>query len=289
MCLVRQVVSKHDTNSPIEPSGSIVGLVWRWRSILGAGVILAVAIVGGRLAWEQQGKQVSRDADSLLTSERITVEGIPDWVTTDLKWQALRNASLDMPLPLDAPDLERRLARAFDMHPWVKHVNRVETSHPAAAVVTLTCREPIAMVRVQGGLLPVDRDTILLPSDDFTPDSASQYTVIDGVLTSPRGPVGSPWGDVAVEEAVGLIETLSPETAKFGLVECRRISRDSIEGNWWELVGSDEFIVLFGSAPGKAVSGEPSAAKKIIRLGELVNRHASGDVVENTDLTKSPK
>jgi hypothetical protein len=55
-----------------------------------------------------------------------------------------------MPLPLDAPDLERRLARAFDMHPWVKHVDRVETSHPASAVVTVTCREPVAMVRVEG-------------------------------------------------------------------------------------------------------------------------------------------
>ncbi len=287
MCLVRQAVSEHDTNSTVEPSGSIVGLVWRWRSILGASIIVAAAIVGGRLIWEQQGKQVSRDADSLLTAERITVDGIPDWVTTDLKWQALRNASLDMPLPLDAPDLERRLARAFDMHPWVKHVNRVETSHPAAAVVTLTCREPIAMVRVQGGLLPVDRDAILLPSDDFTPNSASQYTIIDGVLTSPRGPVGSPWGDVTVKEAVCLIETLSPEAAKFGLVECRRVPRESEEGNWWELVGNDKFSVLFGSAPGKAVSGEPLAAEKIIRLGELADRHASGDVIENADLTKS--
>jgi hypothetical protein len=173
------------------------------------------------------------------------------------------------------------------MHPWVKHVIRVETSHPAAAVVTLTCREPIAMVRVQGGLLPVDRDAILLPSDDFTPNSAMQYTVIDGVLTSPRGPVGSPWGDVAVKEAVSLIETLSPEAAKFGLVECRRVPRESEEGNWWELVGNDKFSVLFGSAPGKAVSGEPLAAEKIIRLGELADRHTSGDVIENADLTKS--
>ena len=287
MCLVRQAVSEHDTNNAVESSGSIVGLVWRWRSVLGAAFIVAAAIVCGRLVWEQQGKQVSRDADSVLTAERITVDGVPDWVTTDLKWQALRNASLDMPLPLDAPDLERRLARAFDMHPWVKHVDRVETSHPAAAVVTLTCREPIAMVRVQGGLLPVDRDAILLPSDDFTPNSASQYTVIDGVSTSPRGPVGSPWGDVTVKEAVSLIETLSPEAAKFGLVECRRVPRESEEGNWWELVGNDKFSVLFGSAPGKSVSGEPLAAEKIIRLGELADRHANGDVIENADLTKS--
>ena len=289
MCLVRQPVSDRDTSSPVGPSGSIVSLVWRWRSVLGAGVIVAAAIGGGRLLWEQQSKRVARDVDSLLTAERITVDGVPRWVTTDLKWQALRSASLDMPLPLDAPDLERRLARAFDMHPWVQHVDRVETSHPASAVVTVTCREPVAMVRVEGGLLPIDRETILLPSDDFTAESASQYIVIDGVLTSPRGPVGSPWGDIAVKEAVSLIETLSPEAEKFGLVECRCVPRESKEGKWWELVGDDGFVVLFGSAPGKAVSGEPSSAEKIIRLGELVNRHASGDVVEYADLTNSQR
>ena len=289
MRLVREPVSDRDTSSPVGPSGSIVSLVWRWRSVLGAGVIVAAAIGGGRLLWEQQSKRVARDADSLLTAERITVDGVPRWVTTDLKWQALRSASLDMPLPLDAPDLERRLARAFDMHPWVKHVDRVETSHPASAVVTVTCREPVAMVRVEGGLLPIDRETILLPSDDFTAESASQYIVIDGVLTSPRGPVGSPWGDIAVQEAVSLIETLSPEAEKFGLVECRCVPRDSEEGTWWELVGRDGFVVLFGSAPGKAVSGEPSSAEKIIRLGELANRHASGDVVEYADLTNSQR
>jgi|TARA_A200000159_G_scaffold133428_1_gene131505 hypothetical protein len=284
---VRQAVSEHDTESQSEHSGSIFGLIWRWRAILGAGVIVTAAIFAGRVAWEEQREGVVRDAASLLTADRIELIGVPPWITTDLKWQALRNASLDMPLPLDAPDLERQLARAFDMHPWVRRVERVETSHPAAAVVRVICREPVAMVRVEGGLLAVDRETILLPSDDFTAESAAKYPVVDGVSTSPRGPVGSPWGDPTVDEAVNLITTLAPEANRFGLIECRRVPREGTAGNWWELVGSDELVVLFGSAPGGSVAGEPSAARKIVRLGDLAELHARGERVDDIDLTKA--
>ena len=284
---MRRAVSEHDTESQSENSGSIIGLVWRWRAILGAGVIVTVAIFAGRVAWEKQREEVIRNEDSLLTADRIEVIGVPPWITTDLKWQALRNASLDMPLPLDAPDLERQLARAFDMHPWVRRVERVKTSHPAAAIVRVVCREPVAMVRVEGGLLAVDRETILLPSDDFTAESAAEYPVVAGVLTSPRGPVGSPWGDPAVDEAVNLIATLGPEADAFGLLECRRVPREGTAGNWWELVGSDKLVVLFGSAPGGAVAGEPSAAQKIIRLRKIAAVHARGERVDDTDLTKA--
>lgn len=284
---MRRSVTEHDTDSPSRHSGSIFALIWKWRALLSAGVIVFGAIFAGRVAWEQLGEAVVRDEDSLLTADRIEVIGIPPWITTDLKWQALRNASLDMPLPLDAPDLERRLARAFDMHPWVSQVEHVDTSHPAAAVIRVICREPVAMVRVEGGLLAVDRETILLPSDDFTAESAAKYPVVDGVSTSPRGPVGSPWGDPTVSEAVSLITTLKPEADTFGLVECRPVSKESGVGNWWELVGSDQIVVLFGSAPGKASPGEPSAAHKIARFGELARRHALGERIGNTDLTKT--
>ena len=284
---MRRSVSKHDTKSPSRHSGSIFALIWRWRALLSAAVIVFGAIFAGRVAWEQYREGFVRNEDSLLTADRIEVIGIPPWITTDLKWQALRNASLDMPLPLDAPDLERQLARAFDMHPWVSQVEQVETSHPAAAVIRVICREPVAMVRVEGGLLAVDRETILLPSDDFTAESAATYPVVGGVSTSPRGPVGSPWGDPAVSEAVSLITTLAPEADTFGLVECRRVSKENAAGYWWELVGSDHLVVLFGSAPGKASPGEPSAAEKIARLGKLTQRHAQGERIDDTDLTKN--
>ena len=61
-------------------------------------------------------------------------------------------------------------------------------------------------------------------------ESAAKYPVVDGVSTSPRGPVGSPWGDPTVDEAVNLITTLAPEANRFGLRECRRVPREGTAG-----------------------------------------------------------
>ena len=68
----------------------------------------------------------------------------------DLKSEALRDASLDAGIPLDDPELVRRLARAFAMHPWVREVVSVTATHPAAADVVVRCREPVAMVLASG-------------------------------------------------------------------------------------------------------------------------------------------
>ncbi|MDO7714732.1 MAG: hypothetical protein MUP93_07630, partial [Pirellulales bacterium] len=68
-------MSEHDTESQSEHSGSIFVLIWRWRALLGAGVIVMAAILAGRVAWEQQREGVVRNADSLLTVDRIEVIG----------------------------------------------------------------------------------------------------------------------------------------------------------------------------------------------------------------------
>ena len=268
-------------------SGGMARLLWRQRSLLGAVGILAGGCIAGWVAWQQLGGVLERNADSLLTGETIEVVGIPDWITSDLKWQALRSASLDTPLPLDDPSLERRLARAFDMHPWVAQVVKVETRHPAAATVTIRCRVPVAMVRVQGGLLAIDAEATVLPSADFTPEAAAEYPLITGITTSPRGPEGSPWGDRTVAAAAALTAAIGPEWQKLGLTECRAIpAGDANGGVWWELLGVDDLVIVFGRAPGEEQPGDASAATKIARLAALADRHDAGLPLTDTDLTK---
>ena len=271
--------------SGYSPAG-FVGLLWRWRTVLAATLILAGASLAGWLAWRQVRDSLERSPDMVLTGEAIEVVGIPDWVTTDLKWQALRNASLDTPLPLDDPSLERRLARAFDMHPWVAHVDRVETRHPAAATVTITCRVPVAMVRVQGGLLAIDAEATVLPSIDFTPEAAAVYPLLTGIATSPVGPEGSAWGDPVVAAGAALTAAIGPEWRKLGLVECRAVPALNRNGTWWDLHGDAEHLIRFGSAPGQEQPGEPTAAAKIARLAALADRHQAGLPLDETDLTK---
>ncbi len=238
------------------------------RAGLAAIAVLSLAVGGGWLLWSRFGERARADRAAILLPEDIELRGVGDWIKGDLRQEALRDASLDGGLPLDDPELARRLARAFDMHPWIREVVRVTLRHPAAAVVEVRCREPVAMVSVPGGLLAVDPEGVLLPSDDFTAESAARYPKIAGAASGPRGAVGFPWGDPLVEEGAALAAAVGPEWGPLGLIECRPAD-DPGQPRQWEIVGPDESLIRFGSAPGSERTGEPTAAMKLARLRSL--------------------
>lgn len=247
------------------------------RAGLGTLVVLAAVIGLGWTAWTRYGDRIRDAPDLVLVPDAVTVEGVAPWIRGDLKTEALRDASLADGLPLDDPELVRRLARAFDMHPWVREVLRVEVRHPATAVVRIRCREPVAMVAVPGGLLAVDADGVVLPSEDFSAESAAAYPKVSGIVTGPRGSVGFPWGDPLVEQAAALAAALGPDWARLGLVECRpAVGRQPTA---WELVSAKGRTIVFGSAPGQEQSGEPTAAVKIGRLRQVA---PEGDRIDLT-------
>jgi len=273
-----------------EPDAGRIGrFIAEHRAGIGAVAVVTAAAVAGWVLWSRVSDTVRTHPDGVLLPDAVELQGTADWVRSDLKAEALRNASLDGGLPLDDPELARRLARAFEMHPWVKLVVDVRLRHPAAAVVKVLCREPVAMVGVQGGLLAVDAEGVVLPSGDFTAESAAAYPRISGIESSPQGPEGSAWGDPVVEEGAALALAIGPEWKPLGLTECRPVGRHGLRK--WELVGPSQRTILFGSAPGRESPDEPSAAAKISRLRALAARTAATpDAVdaERIDLTVPP-
>lgn len=238
---------------------------------LAAVAVAALAVCAGWLLWSRYGERTRADRAAILLPEDVELLGVGDWVQIDLRDEALRDASLDRGLPLDDPELARRLARAFDIHPWVREVVRVSLRHPAGATVEVRCREPVAMVGVPGGLVSVDAEGVVLPSDGFTAEAAARYPKVRGITSSPRGAAGFPWGDPLVEEAAALAAVIGPEWRPLGLVECRPAA--GVDPRAWELVGDGDVVIRFGSAPGHEQPGEPTAAMKIARLRAL----ATGD------------
>lgn len=230
-----------------------------------AALAVAVAVAGGGwYAWSRYGAEAGTRPDMILFPEAVEVVGLAPWVPAGLDREALRTASLDGGLPLDDPDVPQRLERAFLMHPWIRDVVRVELRHPAGAVVTVACREPVAMVAWQGGLLAVDADGVVLPSADFTPESAAAYPKVLGVTSSPLGLEGSRWGDPLVDEAAAVAAAIGPE---WKTLELREIRPAVTAGRrTWELIAAGPRTVVFGSAPGREADGEPTAAMKLVRL-----------------------
>jgi len=249
------------------PRGVVAAFFEEHRAGLAATLVLAAIAAAVLYGWQNLGGRVRSAADQVLHPEAISVEGIAPWVRDDLRLEALRDASLADGVPLDDPELARRLARAFDMHPWVREVLAVEVRHPAAAVIRVRCREPVAMVVVPGGLLAVDADGVVLPSEDFTAEAAAGYPRVTGIASGPRAAVGAAWGDPLVEQAAALAAAIGPDWSRLGFVECRPVV--GADPAAWELVGGGGRAIVFGSAPGHEQPGEPSAAAKIARLRGL--------------------
>jgi len=269
---------------PLEPLPSqrpVAEFLSARRAGLGAIAVVVLAIGASALLWSRVAERVHWSGGYQLLPAMVEVRGVGPWVKADLRSEALRAASLDRALPLADPDLPNRLARAFDMHPWVKQVVRVELKHPAGAVVEVVCRDPVAMVGVKGGLMAVDAEGVVLPSADFTAELAAGYPRVSGVESSPQGPEGSRWGDPLVEEGAVLAQVIAPEWRALDLVECRPVVERGVR--MWELVGSGGRLILFGSAPGREAAGELSAAAKIARLKELVA--AAETSTDRIDLT----
>jgi len=258
--------------SPATPKEGPGGIIARRRAGLGGAAVLILAAAGGGWLWSAYGPRVRMGTQYALPQESITVVGIPAWVKTDLKLDVLRSASLDGPLAVDDPELSRRIARGFAMHPWVKQVVGVELLHPPGARVEILCRQPVAMVKVEGGVLPIDGEGVVLPSDGFTSEDAALYPKIVGIASSPQGPAGTPWGDEAVDEAAAIAMLVQPERQSLGPVQLRF---DAAEGQRrWMLVrpeveGKEGGQIRFGGAPGKERPGEPPAAAKVARLRQI--------------------
>lgn len=204
----------------------------------------------------------------------------PHWVPHDLVAQVIERSKLPAEMSLLDESLTRKVAEAFRRHPWVTGV-RVRKSVPGRVEVDLTYRQPVAMVRVKSGLYPVDAESVLLPPGDFAAAEVRQYPVIDGVESTPQGPAGTQWGDVAVEGAAQLAAVLEPHWEEFGLaaieVPRRKKAHVSSEEIVFGLLTPGGSRIVWGRAPQSGHPGELSAKKKIGRLEEYLRRYGNFD------------
>jgi hypothetical protein len=257
-------------------------------------LVLAALVLGAWFAWRSVSERVTAHENFQLTADNIAVTPPPPWIRTDVKAEVVQAGSLERLSILD-PQVTVRVAQAFATHSWVETVKRVSKRHPAAVDVVLAYRRPVAMVEVnlqgQPGLLPIDAEAVVLPSDDFAPSDAARYPRIAVGDSAPLGPVGTRWGDQRVADAATVATLLSEYWSRLNLYRIAAASRPGSERERadasFELVTRDGLRVVWGHAPGKETVGEAIASQKLARLLEYVDQKGSLGAAGQIDLRDS--
>lgn len=238
------------------------------------GLVLVVAIVAASLAglavaWNKWGAPAMAGGEYIVTPDKITVTPRPAWIHADVKGQVVQAANLSR-LDLREAGLVERVSRAFALHAWVARVRRVEKRFPAQVIVELDYRQPVAAVEVtsqgQAGLLFVDAEGVLLPSEDFASNQGYDYPRIAVGQSSPAG-YGLPWGDEG-DRVAGAARIAAAWGDRFRAAGLHRIVVAKGPGGQavYELRTEGQTRVVWGSSPSREAAGEPPAEQKIAAL-----------------------
>ena len=197
----------------------------------------------------------------------------PKWVPEDFLEQVRTEAKLEQHISVLDKRLVSKTAAAFEKHPWVKRVVRVEKAIPASLLVALEYREPVALVELRAGFYPVDADGYLLPPQDFSTADIKRYPIIQNVNSLPEA-TGKFWGDMRVMAAARLAEQLKPH---WKAIDCQAIvlpkqmkAKEDVRNLQMQLLAKNGSQILWGRPPGNGHPGELTSRQKIGRLEKYV-------------------
>lgn len=266
--------------------GPLEALVDRLRfrpRLLLAIVVLLAAGVAARKLWDNLHQQVSSSPRYQLTAEKIHLipASPPVWIRSDVKAEVLRDSRLIGSVTLldDTSEIRQQLVDAFELHPWIRSVKRIEFSSASHIEVEIDYREPIAVTEVQGAgqldLLPVDIDGVRLPDGDLTPVEKSYLPRIADVQARPL--VGDSWTDLRVVGAVRLAARLRAVWESFQLLDIVPSEYPEVQRGHkyfaYEIRSNGGTVILWGSAPELGPPGESSFEDKLARLQRFVSLH----------------
>ena len=243
-------------------------------------LLIALGTAGGYAIWRHVRQSVLAAADYRLDLDDFEITPVPKWIHSDVRLEAVQNASLDGGPSILEEDLVERIDKAFGAHPWVARVERVSKRHPARVKVDLVYRRPVCMVELprlaelpEGGLYPVDAEGVLLPTKDFTPIEGQEYPRLCEVTTLPMGSPGMKWGDARVAGGAMVAAALVDawKTLKLSRIVPSAGPASGTDEHTFELWTAGGTQVIWGSAV--AMPGERPAAAKVDQLLRYAAEH----------------
>lgn len=266
--------AKSDRSAKLPPPADTAAspfLEWVFRPAM----LFRMALVAGAFAlWPyvaQRMPSLGKRSEYRLMFRQIQISPKPEHPVPDnLLDQVERQSGLPAELALLDENLPGDVARAFSQHPWIARVVRVQKAYPASIVVELEFRQPVAMVQVPGGRLPIDVEGTVLPTSDFSAADAGRYPVIQDVASRSAIRPGTVWDDPALLAAARLAALLKDKWSALKLDAIsvpRKIDPSTpLEEISLELVGAGGSKILWGRMPGTDHPGELLPEQKIRRL-----------------------
>ena len=201
----------------------------------------------------------------------------PPWIRRPVVQEVVEQTRWEEPLTVLDDQLSKKLYEAFSLHPWIAQVEQVLVEAGPRVRVRVRYRKPVLMVEVPGGLFPVDRQGVLLPSEDFTPEQAARFPRLGGVRTRPSGAPGTPWGDPVVKQAASIAHTLQDVWQAWGLYRLVPRAKPAVPARaqassppWFEIHTRHGTRILWGPAQGEP--DVPSPAQRKALLEQLVRQ-----------------
>src|SRR5690606_37979901 len=115
------------------------------------------------------------------------------------------------------------------------------------------------------GLLPVDSEGTVLPSEGFSAKAAGKFPRISADDSPPAGAAGMPWGDRRITGAARLAAVLFADWEHYDLHRIIAPKKERPHGESprtkpvYELTTRGGTRIVWGSAPGEEVSTEATA------------------------------
>ncbi|TWT63868.1 cell division protein FtsQ/DivIB [Rubinisphaera italica] len=261
------------------------GFFRRWRSwlydprvIVGLIILCAAPFLGNLLS--KSGTDFTTLPEYQVDRRTIQLKEVPEYLPVDLLERTWQRAGLGQTFSILEPDLAERIGHAFEESPWVRKVIQVRLQYPNRIDLELEYRQPVALVQLQQGFYPVDRDGILLPSMDFSVKQLDGYPVIEGIESVPRGTAGNHWGDLSVWGATRLAEMFLAESENGSLWDRYQFVKIRVDGRAaaqaqtveelhqvaYRLITKKGSEVIWGVAPEVPDPTEPNAETKMKRL-----------------------
>jgi hypothetical protein len=264
---------------------------FRLRPRVWAGLLFLLGLgFGTHFLWQRSAPTIARHPQYRLAADGIHITPRPPWIRSDIKSQVLRDAGLAGNISVldDWNTLARRIKDAFEFHPWVESVTRINKRLPSSLDIELKYRRPIAAVesRDPGGVtfLPIDAHAVRLPESDLTETERRYLPRISGVTGRPL--VGDVWNDPCVVGGAVLAAALADVWQQLQLVEIMAAvppskSRDESSMYTFEIVTKGGMRIVWGVAPGQeTTAGESTMDQKRRRLLEYAADHGDLDGIE---------